>query len=218
MCEFRFSLLQVLPHLLQLHRPVRVVQKRLPTRVAPVVEFDAEDGVAARLDRLGDEAHGGLVGRAAALADVALEAGADDVLPRGRAALAARGDVVERQFAGGEALAAILTAVAIAGIDVAPVEFDILARQAVVDRQADDPRHGDVDPHGANPVVGVRLVALGQVRQVAPLREVVGGVAALVDVDDLGQFAAQQAEGPLHVDDADGEVVPVENKNAGTQC
>ena len=73
---------------------------------------------------------------------VALDAGADEVLPSVPAALDARDDVVEREFLRREMLATILTAIVIASVDVAAVELDVLERQAVVAEQANDLRHG----------------------------------------------------------------------------
>src|SRR5262245_53902830 len=80
--------------LLQLHRPVGVVEERLPGLVLALRQLEVEDRAALRLLRLADQAQVRLLGRAAALADVAGHAGADDVLPGRAAALTARHDVV----------------------------------------------------------------------------------------------------------------------------
>src|SRR4051812_8702967 len=91
---------------LQLDRPVRVVEEGLPALIFPVRELQAERRAGLGLDRLPDEAHARLPGGAAPLADVALQAGADDVLPGRLAAPAAGEDVVEAELIGGEPLAA----------------------------------------------------------------------------------------------------------------
>ena len=51
----------------------------------------------------------------------------------------------------------------------------------------------------------------------APGVEVVGGVLAIFQADDLGQVLAQEAERPAHRDDVDGHEELVENQDAGIQ-
>src|SRR4051812_46984448 len=94
--------------LLELDRPVGVIEEGLPTLILPVRELHAQRRTGAGLDRLADQSHAGLPWGAASLADVALQAGADDVLPGRLTAAAPRQDVIEAQLAGGEPLAAIL--------------------------------------------------------------------------------------------------------------
>src|SRR5688572_22554579 len=80
--------------LAKLDRPIGVVEERLPALVLAVGELQPEDGAGPGHDRGADEVHAGLAGGAAPLADVAAQAGADDVLPGGPAAPAAGDDVV----------------------------------------------------------------------------------------------------------------------------
>src|SRR5262249_58813800 len=103
----------------------------------------------------------GLLGRPAALADVAGHAGADDVLPGRRAALAARDYVVQAQLGGRVLLAAVLALVVVAGEDVPPVELHRLPRQLVVGQEPDHARHLDLDAAGADPVVVLLAEVLG---------------------------------------------------------
>src|SRR5205085_12274488 len=93
--------------------------------------------------RLLDEPHLRLFRRAPPLAAVALDARADDVLPRGASALRTRHDVVEVQLALLEDDAAVLTGVAVAEVDVVPGEAHAPLRQTVVFREQDDPRHAN---------------------------------------------------------------------------
>src|SRR5690606_9512115 len=137
----------------QLHRPVRLIQERLPRLVLRAAEADRDGGVALGLHRATDEAHARLVGGAAALAGVAADAGADEVRPRVVAALDARDHVVERELLRRVLLAAVLAAAAVARVDVPPVELDVLAGEAVEAEQPDDLRHGDHEPGGVHPVV-----------------------------------------------------------------
>src|SRR5215469_7562652 len=116
-------------------------------------ELEGEDGAGAGPRGGADQAHAGLAGGAAPFADVALQAGADDVLPGRPAAPAAGEDVIEAQLGGGEPLAAVLAAVAVAGEDVAAVELDLVPGQAVVGQQADDAGDLDLEVDGADEVV-----------------------------------------------------------------
>src|SRR5947209_17513935 len=83
---------------LQFHVPVRAVEERLPGLVLLLRQLQVQHRAALRLLRLADQAHVRLLGRAAALADVAGHAGADDVVPSAHAALTARHDVVQAQL------------------------------------------------------------------------------------------------------------------------
>src|SRR5262249_41270018 len=103
--------------LLQLYRPVRVLEEGLPGLVLLVGELEVEQRTALGLFGLAPQAHVGLLGSAAALLDVALDAGADDVVPGALAALAARDDVVQAQLVGREPAAAVLALVVVAGED-----------------------------------------------------------------------------------------------------
>src|SRR5437763_12067893 len=93
----------------ELHRPVCRVEEGPPRLILAVAQLQVEQRAPLRLFGLANQRHVGLLRRAAALLDVALDAGADDVLPRRQAALAARRHVVEAQLARRELLAAILT-------------------------------------------------------------------------------------------------------------
>src|SRR6266545_1790177 len=156
---------------LQLNRPVGVLQERLPGLVLVQAELLIEHRAALGLFRLADQAQVRLLGRAAALADVAGDAGADDVLPGALAALAPRRHVVQAQFRGREPLAAILALVVVAREDVAAVELHRLLRQLFVGEQTNDSWHLDFAVDGAHPVV-VRLpeVARAVFAEVTPGR------------------------------------------------
>src|SRR4051812_7897509 len=67
--------------LLQLNRPVGVVQEGPPGLVLAVRHLQVEQRTALGLLRLANEVHVGLLRSPAALLDVAVDAGADDVLP-----------------------------------------------------------------------------------------------------------------------------------------
>src|SRR5262245_7935003 len=104
---------------LQLNRPVGVLEERLPRVVLGQRQLLIEDRAALRLFGLADQAHVGLPRRPAALAHVAGDAGAHDVLPCALTALAARDDMVQAQLRRRELLAAVLALVVVAREDVA---------------------------------------------------------------------------------------------------
>ena len=62
-----------------------------------------------------------------------------------------RGDVVNGEFPRGELPSAVLAPAAVARVEIAAIEFDFLARQTVVPKQADDLRDRDVKPRGPCP-------------------------------------------------------------------
>src|SRR5438445_1158799 len=95
----------------------------------------------------------GLLGGAAAFANVATHAGANDVLPDALAALAARNHVIQAELRSRMFPAAVLALVVVAGEDVPAVEFHRLLRQLIVAHQPDHPRHLDFAVHGSHPVV-----------------------------------------------------------------
>ncbi len=148
----------------------------------------------------GDEVHVGLLGGAAAFLDVALYAAADDVVPTALATLALRQDVIEGELGGGEFSAAVLALAAIAGVDVAAIEFHILARKFVVAEQADDARDGDLEAHGVNPVEPFGLELCLETGELLPAGEIkvlplalAGGIGFVWMTSASG--AAEQGEG-----------------------
>jgi len=126
--------------------------------------------------------------------------------------------VVERQFAGWETFAAILAAVSVAGEDVPPIEFYLASRQTVVEQQADNPRDGDVEIYGRDPVAAVRLEVALEFAYIAPTLEIVVGVCALLERDDLGKLSKEQRERPFGADYADSHIVLVQDKNIAVQA
>ena len=126
--------------------------------------------------------------------------------------------MVEGQLSGGETPAAILAGVFVAGVDVAAIEFDLGAGEAVVEEQADNAGDGDVEIHGGNPVVAIRLEIALEFADLAPRVEIVVGVSALLEGDDLGKLAAEQGKGASGADNADRHIVLVQDKNAAIKA
>src|SRR5262245_49910553 len=202
--------------LLQFHAPVCVVEELLPRLVLPLRQLQVQQRRALRLFRLADQAHVRLLRRAAALADVAVHARAHDVLPRRHAALAARRDVVEAEFARRVLPPAVLALVVVAGKDVSAIELYRLLRHLVVVEEPDDARHLNLARRRAHPIVLLLAEVLAaKLAQLSPGDEVVGGVLALLEADDLSELLDQQAEGPSSRDDGDGHEHLVQDEHAG---
>ena len=165
----------------QFHGPVRVVEELSPASVSLVSKMDVDEGIVLGLDRFLDERHAGLLRHASAFPDVARGAGTHDVFPRGLTTQGPRDDVVERQLAGREALAALLASVFVAGKDIPAIEFDFASGQAVVKQQPNDPRHGDVKVNRRDPVMPIRLEITPELTDLAPALEIVVGIPALFE-------------------------------------
>ena len=87
--------------------------------------------------------------------------------------------------------AAILAFVLVAGEDVPAVEFDVGPRQAVVKEQPDNSRYGDMEIHGRDPIVPIRLEIPTELADLAPALEIIVGIPTLLKRDHLGQIAEQ---------------------------
>ncbi|MFN9959906.1 MAG: hypothetical protein ACK55I_43025, partial [bacterium] len=121
--------------------------------------------------------------------------------------------MVEGELAGGERLAAVLAAVGVARVDVAAVELDLLAGQAVEREHAHDLGHGDGDARGAHPVVVLLLELLAELAQLGPRGEGIRDIRAVLDGDHLGDFLGEEHEGATGVDDADRAVVAIQDQD-----
>ncbi len=119
-------------NLLQFNIPVRIIDKRLPRLVFFLRELEIQERAPSRFLRLADQCQVGLPWCSAALSDITVHTGTDDIIPGGTTSLAPGNDVVEAQFTGRKLLAAILALVVIAGEDIPPVEFHGLLRQLIV--------------------------------------------------------------------------------------
>src|SRR4051794_17772822 len=148
------------------------------------------------LDRLAKQLHRGFARRAPPLADVALQAGADDVLPGRTSPLAARNHVIEAKLAGGELAATVLTAIAVTREDIAAIELHLLLGQPVISQKPDDPRYLDLEVDGTDEfVVRASKGRPGQ-RCFAPGREIERDILAVINRDDFRDLLEQEAEGP----------------------
>ena len=194
-----------------------MVEELFPGSVSLVSEVDVYEGVVLWSDGHFDECHACLLWCSASFFDVALGAGTDNIIPEGLSAHTSWDNVVEREFAGPESLAAILAFVPIAGEDVSSIEFDVGSRQAVVKEQADDAWHCDVEIDGCDPIVAVGLELPAELADLTPVGKIVVRIAALLERDNLGQLPAKQRKCSFGPDYSDCHVMLVEHKHVAVQ-
>jgi hypothetical protein len=204
--------------LLQLDRPVGVVEEGPPRLILAVRHLEVQQGAALGLFRLANEVHVRLFRGAAALADVAVDASADDVLPTADAALAARDDVIEAQFGGWELLAAVLALIVVACEDVAAIELHRLLRQPVVVHQANDARHLNLAVDGVQPIV-VHLTEVTRpiLAHFAPSLEIVGQKLTVFQTDYFSKILTKQTKGPPNGNNVYGHEQLVQNQDTSVQ-
>jgi hypothetical protein len=179
-----------------------------PALVVLGAEGEVGERPPARALGLADQLHVGFVRGAVALFGITLDAGADDVFPRHRAAAVAGEDVVEVEVFSVEVFAAVLAGVFVALEDVVTCKFDLFARHAIEEHEDDDARDADFPPGGLDHVdVGLLLA------EVAPAGKVVGGERAIVGVDDLGVALAQERKSPPGCADVNRLPQPVQNEH-----
>ena len=106
-------------------------------------EADLHERAPFRPLRLADQVHGGFGWCAIGLACIAFDAGANDVLPRRRAAAIPGDHMVEIQILAIKNVSAILAGIAVPFKDVMPGEFDLLLREAVKHHQKNHAREAD---------------------------------------------------------------------------
>ena len=117
----------------------------LPAIVLMQAEVDLHERSPFRPLGFADEMHSGLLRCAVRFARVALDAGANDVLPCGRTAAVTRDDVIQVQIFTLKNLAAVLAHVLIAFKNVVAREFDFLFRHPIENHQQDDARDPDAE-------------------------------------------------------------------------
>ena len=122
----------------------------LPTVVLIQAEADLDERTPLGPLGLADEVQAGLQRRAVGLARVAFDAGAHDVLPRGRAATVARKHVIQIQIPPVKDAPAILAGVLVALKNVVARELDFLFGQPVKGEQQNHLGDADFEGDGAD--------------------------------------------------------------------
>ena len=162
-----------------------------PAIVLVQAEIDLDERTPFRPLRFADEVHAGLEGRTVALERIALDAGAHNVLPGGRATAVARDDVVEIQVFAVANAATVLAGVLVALENVVPGEFDFLFRQAVEGEQENHLGNAYLEGNGLD-AFGLRF-GLGQVMPVAEIKGLERAICAVQN--GLGVSLEEQGKG-----------------------
>jgi hypothetical protein len=156
-----------------------------------------------------DKSHSRLPGRSASFFGITIGTGTDKIFPCRPSAHTSRYNMVEGQFACREFFSAVLAFVAVAGKNVAPVEFDIVSRQTVIEQQSDDSGYGYVKINCSNPVMFVWLKGPFYLANISPAFEIVVVILALLVRYDFCQFPAQHAHRSFDVYDAQRHIMLV---------
>jgi hypothetical protein len=205
-------------HLTKLNVPVRVVQETLPRLVLLLRQLQVEQRTSLGLFRLADQRHVSLLRSATTLADVAIDASTNDILPSRLPTLATRQYVVQRQFRSGELLAAVLALIAIPSEDVSTIELHRLLRYTIVIQQSNDSRSLDFHTCGSNPIVFFLTKMLcSKFADFLPSREVIGRELTVLQRNDFGQFLYQETECSTNGDDVYSHEHLVQNQNTCIQ-
>lgn len=197
------------------HQPIAFGQERLPTLIFWVIKLEREHWVVRWLAWFGVEVHTSLLRCAATFFRVALHAGSNHVLPSGRSSLAARYHMIQAELAGWQALPAVLTTVAVASEEIAPVQSQSGTVLLIKANEPHDSWHLDVEMDGSNPIVVIASVLGAKLPQLTPRFEVVVAELPIFDVDDFGSFTIQEDERPARRDNTHCHVVPVQYEDAG---
>ncbi len=111
----------------------------LPTIVTVQAEADLHKGTPLGPTGLANQVQACFLWRVIGLFGIALDAGANNVLPRCRPAAVARDDMVQVQVLAFEDDAAILAGVFVPLKDVVPRELDLFLGQTIVNQKENDP-------------------------------------------------------------------------------
>jgi hypothetical protein len=106
----------------------------------------------------------------------------------------------------------------VAGVDVAAVEFDVLAGETVVAEETDDAGDGDFVADGADEIVVFAFELGFEGGEFDPGGDVVGEVTGFFDGNDFGEISAEEGEGTTGGDDADRHVEAVEDENITSEA
>lgn len=179
--------------------PVRGIDEVFPALVEGGAEGEVNEGAPLWAFRFFDEAHAGLGGGAVGLAGIAGDAGADDVFPTGAASVVARHHVIEVEIFTVEHVAAVLTSVAVAFVDVVSGKFDVAPRDAIEEENDDDAGDADAERDGIDHFVfGFTL------GERAPAIEIVGEERTVAGLHSMGLSGEQKSEGASSGADVNG--------------
>ena len=161
----------------QLYVPISQINEVLPAIVTVQAEIDLHKWTPLRPLGFADEMQARFLRRVIRLLRIALDARADNIFPRRRAAAIARDDVVQIQIFAFENYATVLARVFIALKNIMPRELHFLLRHAVVHEQQDNARHPDAKRNGMD-----RFVVRRALGKITPLVKIEGAKRAVRSV------------------------------------
>lgn len=160
-----------------------------------------------------NQVQAGFLRRAVGFCGIALNARANNVFPRRRAATVAGNDVVEIQIFAVKMMAAILTHIFVALKNIVAREFDFFLGQPVVNHQQNNPWNADAEGNRMDRFFVRRIF-----RKVAPLIEIERAErAVLVVKDDVRLSLKKQSQRAARCADIHGLPKPVQHKHVLVQ-
>ena len=169
----------------------------LPTIVMVKREADLDEGPPLGPLGFANQMQAGLLGSAVCLERIALDAGANDVLPGGRAATIARDHMVQIKIFSLESFTAILAQVFVPFENIMPGKLHLFLRKMIIDHEQNHARDPDAEGNRVNGF-GMRFL----LREIVPFAETVGlerAVIAIVNhlrmaLENEGQRATRRAD------------------------
>ena len=125
----------------EFHVPVGEIDKMLPTVVLLKAEIDLHERTPFRAFRFADQTNAGFLRCVIRLARIALNAGADNVFPRGRTAAITRNHMIKVQILAIENFAAILACVLVTLENIMARELHFLFRKMIEDGEQNHARN-----------------------------------------------------------------------------
>ena len=181
----------------------------LPAIVTVQAEVDLHKRTPLRPLGFADQMQARLLRRVIGLLRITLDAGANNIFPRRRAAAIARNDVVQIQIFAFKNNAAVLARVFIALKNIVPGKLHFLLRHAVVHEQQDDARYPDAKRNGVD-----RFVVRRALGEITPLVKIEGAKRAVRSVDHyLGLTLKKQSQRAPRGADIDGLPQSVQHQN-----
>ena len=166
-----------------------MVKKLLPALVALMAQVDVDERIVFRLDRFFDKPHTGLLRVSAAFFHITSHAGTNNIPPNRFAAHTPGDNVIKRQFAGRIPVAAILTNISVASVDVPAIESYFITRKSIIKQQPNNARHRDRKIHSRDPIVTIGFKVVSELAYLAPALEIVVGIRAGFKRNYFGKLA-----------------------------
>ena len=165
-----------------------------PGIVVRSVQADLEERTPTRPFRFPDQFHPGLLRRPVPFLRIALNAGANQIFPRGRPTPIPRNHMVNVQILSIKYSTTVLTGVFIPKEDVVPGQLHLLLRHSIKKEEQDDPRNPDLE--GDRP--DCLLIRRSHLGEITPLPKRKGLETSILRIlpDNLSMTLEEQNQGP----------------------